>query len=153
MDANQILTSLGLTVGLPDLAFDGNGCARLLFDQRLAVDFEHDADAGSIHLYTVLGSSPAQGSGEALYRRLLEGNFFGIQTQGATLSMDAARGEIILSRSVELDTISSVDFERVIEKFLAAAGHWQEALAGGAHDDVAPDSHAQVPRVPFMMKA
>ncbi len=153
MDANQLLTSLGLTVGLPDLAFDGNGCARLLFDQRLAVDFEHDADTGSIHLYAVLGSSPAQGSGEALYRRLLEGNFFGVQTQGAVLSIDTARGEILLSRTVDVDAASSADFERVIEKFLAAAGHWQEALAGGAHDDVAPDSRAQEPRMPFMMKA
>ena len=154
MDAHQILTSLGLAVGLPDLKFDGKGCARLLFDQRLAVDFEHDADAGCIHLYTVLGASPAPGSGEAMFRHLLEGNFFGTQTQGASLAIDPSRNEIILSRTVEVEATSSEDFARVIEKFLAATSHWQEQLAGSAHDEAPPDSLAQAPRMPaFMMKA
>ena len=84
---------------------------------------------------------------------MLEGNFFGSQTQGASLSLDATRGEIILSRSVDVDAITSEDFARVIEKFLAATGYWQEELAGVAHDAAPADPEAQGPRMPFMMKA
>lgn len=156
MDANQLLTSLGLAVGLPDLKFDHNGCARLLFDQRIAVDLERDADAGCIHVYTVLGAAPPPGTGEALYRRLLEGNLFGSQTQGAALAVDAATHEILLSRSLDVEAASADDFARLVEKFLAATEHWKQELAGSGAGEAAhqPDRAAHVAHMPtYMMKA
>lgn len=156
MDADQLLTSLGLATGLPDLRFDGNGCARLLFDQRLALDLERDADAGCIHVYAVLCAAPPPGSGEALYRRMLEGNLFGSQTQGAALAVDAASHEIILCRSVEVEASSADSFSRLIEKFLAAIEHWQQELAGSGPAEAARDTGAaaHAAHMPtYMMKA
>ncbi|MES2975610.1 MAG: type III secretion system chaperone [Pseudomonadota bacterium] len=156
MDANQLLTSLGLAVGLPDLAFDGNGCARLLFDQRIAVNLEHDADAGCIHVYSVLGAVPPPGTGEALFRRLLEGNLFGSQTHGAALAVDGSSHEILLSRSLDVESASAEGFGRMVEKLLAASDHWTQELSGSAagHAVQAPDSTAQPAHMPaYMMKA
>lgn len=156
MDADQLLASLGLATGLPDLKFDNNGCARLLFDQRMAVDLERDADASCIHIYTVLCAAPPPGTGEALYRRLLEGNLFGSQTQGAALAVDATSHEIILCRSVDVESSSSDDFARLIEKFLAAVEHWQQELAGSGAGEAAhqPDRGGHAAHMPtFMMKA
>lgn len=156
MDADQLLASLGLATGLPDLKFDNNGCARLLFDQRIAVDLERDADAGCIHVYNVLCAAPPPGTGEALLRRLLEGNLFGSQTQGAALAVDAASHEVILCRSVDVESSSSDDFARLIEKFLAAVEHWQQELAGSGAGEASqqPDRTAQAAHMPtYMMKA
>lgn len=129
MDADQLLASLGLTMNLPDLRFDEHGCARLLFDQKLAVDLENDADNDCIHVYSVLGSAPHAGSGEATLRKLLEGNLFGAQTQGAALAIDAPNNEIVLCRSFDIASASTQAFESFMEKFLTAVEHWLEDLA------------------------
>lgn len=128
MDAHQLLSALGLAMGLTDLAFDDNGCARLVFDQKIAVDLEHDDDVGHIHIYNVLAPAPAPGDGETVYRKLLEGNLFGAQTQGAALAVDAAAHEIVLCRSVNVAGASTTSFAEDIEKFLAAVEHWQGEL-------------------------
>jgi hypothetical protein len=128
MDAHQLLSALGLTMGLPDLAFDANGCARLIFDQAIAVDLEHDDEADCIHIYHVLGTTPSVGDGENLYRRLLEGNLFGAQTQGAALSVDASAQEIVIGRMFDVAGASTTSFAEAMEKFLAAVEHWQSEL-------------------------
>ena len=90
MNARQHLQDIALTLGLPALDFDSNGCARMLFDGKVAVNFESDELSGQLHLYCDLGELPLRGR-EALYRALLEANLFGVQTQGATLAVDGSQ--------------------------------------------------------------
>ena len=47
MKPEQLLNDLGLTMGLPDLKFNEQGCARLVFDSKTSVNLESDADTGS----------------------------------------------------------------------------------------------------------
>ena len=43
----QLLNDLGLTMGLPDLSFNEQGCARLEFDSKTSVNLESDIDTAA----------------------------------------------------------------------------------------------------------
>jgi hypothetical protein len=144
MDAHQLLNHLGVAMGLPALAFDEQGCARLMFDGKLEVNLEHDSDTGLLQVYAVLGPVPARGR-EALYRSLLEANLFGGQTFGATLAIDGSQQEIVLCRSVAPEEISSPGFAALIEQFVAATESWQQRIGAGGGEAAAPAPGASAP--------
>ncbi|HZY20493.1 MAG TPA: type III secretion system chaperone [Ramlibacter sp.] len=123
MTADQLLIDLGQATGLPGLRLDAAGCARLVFDGHVAVNLEHDPDARAMHLYTTVGTLPAQGR-EALYVELLQANLFGAGTHGATLAVDPAHHEVVLCRTVGLDDASGPGVLAVVEGFVAAAEEW-----------------------------
>ena len=131
-EIDQLLYNLGHVAGLAQpLRFDEQGCARLMFDGHLAIDFERDQDAGLLQVYSVLGLLPAQGR-EALLLQLLQANLFGADTAGATLAIDsqtASGGDILLCRSVNVQGLAAPDFVRLVEQFVAAAEAWKERLA------------------------
>jgi hypothetical protein len=140
MDADQLLQSLGVALGLPDLCFDANGCARVAVDGAPAVNFERD-EGGGIHVYSVLGPLPREERG-ALYAQLLQGNLFGSTTAGATLAVDADYGEVILCRTFMAELSTAPAFAAAVEAFVGAAEDWQVRIArapsAGSHDGAAP---------------
>ena len=131
MTTDDLLTQLGLNLGLPRLAFDAQGCACLQIDGQLRVNLERDDEARAINLWSTLGPLPPEGR-EALYARLLAGNLFGHGTGGATLALDAEHAELVLCRTVPADGTSAADFTALLERFVAAAEDWQQRIAGGA---------------------
>lgn len=156
---DQLLRDLGQSAGLPQaLDFDDQGCARLMVDASLAIDFERDAEAGVIHVYSVLGTAPTQGA-EACYRELLEANLFGGETAGATLAIDPHLREIVLCRSVQAETTTAPAFVKLVEQFIAAAEGWKERVAaqassgGTAMGGAAPGHGEPVPGVGSFMRA
>ena len=132
MDADQLLQSLGVRLGLTDLRFDGNGCARLAIEGAPALDFERDV-AGAIQLYSVLAPLPPAGR-EALYARLLKGNLFGASTAGASLAIDDLHDEVLLCRTVLAELATPASFAAEVEVFVNAAEDWQGRLVNGAGD-------------------
>src|SRR4051812_15097993 len=58
MEPSSLLKEYGRSVGLPALAFDGHGCARLRFDSGAEVNLEVDPSGDWIHMYAVLGPVP-----------------------------------------------------------------------------------------------
>lgn len=142
MNARQHLKDIALTMGLPALDFDANGCARMLFDGKVAVNFESDELAGQLHLYSDLGELPLRGR-EAVYRALLEANLYGVQTQGATLAVDGSQDQVVLSRSVLVEELSLNSFSLVLEGFVGCAEYWQQFLANGAGGALSASGNAQ----------
>jgi hypothetical protein len=128
MDADQLLNGLGLAMGLPQLRFDERGCARLMFDGKLAINFEHDADSASIQVYSVIAPMPSEGR-DAIFAMLLQGNLFGSETAGAALALDLAHREIVLCRKLALENASAASFAQAVESFVDATEHWQQRVA------------------------
>jgi hypothetical protein len=139
MDGNQLLKSLGIAMGLPDLQFDKNGCTRMLFDGKTAVSIEHDPDAEALQIYSILGPIPSQEK-EAIFQQLLVGNLFCTQTLGATLAIDTAHHEIILCRNINTNNMSSDNFANIIEQFVATAEAWELKLNGPQQDSATAQS-------------
>ncbi len=143
---DQLLLDLGQSAGLAQpLRFDERGCARLVFDGQLAIDFERDADAGLLQVYSVLGPLPGQGR-EALLLQLLQANLFGADTAGAALAVDADTGEVVLCRSVAAEGLPAPAFVQLVEQFVAVAEDWKERLAAWRPAAGAPDgAHSATP--------
>jgi len=127
MDADQLLQSLGVALGLPDLRFNASGCARLAIDRAPALNFER-SETGAIQLYSVLGPLRPDGR-EALYAQLLAGNLFGTATAGNTLAVDELQGEVLLCRTVSTESIGAPAFATLVEAFVGAAEDWQGRLS------------------------
>lgn len=146
---DQLLLDLGQMAGLPQpLRFDEHGCARLVFDSHLAIDFERNDDVGIIQVYSVLGPVPTQGSREALYQQLLEANLFGADTGGCTLALDSAMGEVVLCRSVAAEGLAASSFVQWVEQFVAVAEDWKTRLAN--HQTPVPDTPSASPQASQM---
>lgn len=145
MDTDQLLASLGLTLGLPNLRFDANGCARLAIDGAPALNFERDAHGG-LHLYSVLGPIPPEGR-EALYAQLLQGNLFGTSTAGASLAIDNQHGEVVLCCNVHAAQASAPDFSAHVEAFVAAAEEWQGRISRAPADEAPTSGQLMTPRM------
>ena len=128
-----------MSVGLPSLAFDAHGCARLRFDSGADVNLEVDPSGDCIHLYSVLGPVPP-GPKEHLYQRLLEANAFGLDTSGASLSIDAARNEFLLCKRVDGEMPDASSFAETIQRFASVARNWSGSLVEADPGD-APDPH------------
>lgn len=144
---DQLLLDLGQTAGLTQpLRFDAQGCARLVFDTSLAIDFERDDDARVLQVYSVLGPLPAEGR-EALYRRLLEANLFGAATSGSTLAVDGNTQEVVLCRTVDVDEMGGPAFVQLVERFVATADDWKKLLlsGGGVNPSVPPMEPGLIP--------
>jgi len=131
MTPEQLLAQLGLAMNLPGLAFDANGCARLMVDGRIAVNFEVDEGAGGMQIYSTLAPLPAQEQGPMLLM-LLEGNLFGAQTLGATLAVDTLYNEIVLCRGIAVQDIDAAGFTAIVERFVTAVQDWTQKLSAGA---------------------
>lgn len=145
MDTDQLLASLGLTLGLPNLRFDDNGCARLAIDGAPALNFERDA-SGGLHLYSVLAPVPPEGR-EALYAQLLQGNLFGTSTAGASLAIDDIHGEVVLCSNVNAAQASASGFSAQVEAFVAAAEDWQGRISRAPAADAPHSGQLVEPRL------
>ena len=137
MDADQLLHALALSVGMPDLRFDDNGCACIAVDGGPAVNFEREAKGSAIHVYSVIGPLPPENR-EAVSRQLLDGNLFGTATAGASLAVDTLRDEVLLCRTFGSDVASGAAFVADVEGFVAAAEDWQERLKRPVEDEEGP---------------
>lgn len=137
--ARELLRALGRELNLPELCFDPNGCANLVFTGKSAIDLEIDVECDCIQAYGVIGPFPPSGS-EDLCRRLLEANLFGRQTGGATLAIDASQEELLLCRRIDLATATEASFKGILEDFAGMIQHWQGQLNDG---DPAGDHAAQ----------
>lgn len=147
MDYRQDLNDLFSALGLPALSFDGNGCARMLFEGDVVVNFERNDMAGLLHLYCDLGALPS-GEREALYLALLEANLFGVQTRGATLALDTKQDQVVLWRSVHIAALTLSSCSEILKSFVERAAHWRAFLGGSVHR-AEPVAASAAPASPF----
>ncbi len=139
----DLLAAYGQTAGLPELKFDHNGCARLLFESSTAIDLEVDEPSNCIQMYSVLGPVPA-GNREPLYRNLLEGNLFGTHTGGAALSIDPVQEEILLCGRADLNAMTADLLAESLQAFAGVASLWKQRFSAGdlAANDAGNDTAA-----------
>jgi len=143
MKSDQLLCELGLIIGLPDLKFNEEGCACLVFDGRTEVNIESDADTGALQIYADLCPLPAEGR-EALYLTLLEANMFGMKTLGSTLAVDSVQHVVVLCRTLSADSMGAQEFSSFIEDFVNSVELWREQLQSApVQPDEQPDQFMQ----------
>ena len=128
MKPEALPQDLAAALGLPNLAFDAEGRARLIYEGKVDIELALDAEAGELHLTTDLAEMPSA-DGEALYIGLLQANLRGQQTLGATLAVDEAAHMIVLNRTVMTSELAAGDLLDLVQRFCASAMYWTTTLA------------------------
>jgi len=132
MKIEAILLELGNQMGLPNLKLDNNKVCRLIFDKKFTVDIEASEDLKIVHLYSAICVIPPRDK-ENLYESLLEANLFGRGTGGSTFGVDLETGEILLSRTMEMEKVDYQDFVNVLESFVNHVEAWTDKIDKGEY--------------------
>ncbi len=131
MNATDLIAEFAQRSRLPSLSLSDEGTARIVIDETLEIDLEHDDVQRQLHLYTSLGQPPLE-EREAFYARALAANLFGRATGGATLALDALRGDVLLVRSVDIDTTDITALEAALQSLVDARERLSVELLGVA---------------------
>jgi hypothetical protein len=140
---NQLLQELGQRIGLDGLALDEDGHASLGLDEIfVSLDVQEEAD--QLLLSAPLGQPG--GDRAALYGRMLDANFLGTGTGGATLARSPGNGTIMLWQALPREELEISRFEQRLQSFVDVAEAWaagiREAADGadvGPPTDTAPE--------------
>ena len=106
---------------------DGQGFS-LLFDNEHEVEFEPDAEDGSVVFHAEVGDAAALGADEM--RTLLEASLLGANTDGAAFSIDPRFGKVVLWKRCH-EFSGAAALRRELEAFLGQMIHWKKRLADG----------------------
>ena len=121
MNADELIKELGRNLGIA-LELSPIGTCRASFDGDV-VEFEKTDDA--LWIYAELGSSMNR---EDANQSLLAANRLGLQTGGATISLDEERNQFVMHQELWGD-MPYMSFESRLVLFIKALRWWKEWLA------------------------
>ncbi|MBM3856424.1 MAG: type III secretion system chaperone [Verrucomicrobia bacterium] len=131
--AEEILESLGLFLGLDDLEFgeDDDTCG-LRLDEKMLVSLTLNQERETIVLHHLIGTLPVKNRAE-LVEQLLEANLFWSGANGATISMERETGFVIIARAFSLYTsdgklLTGEFLANAIADLASASNYWQDFL-------------------------
>lgn len=122
--AGELVKELGARLGI-SLALNENGLCSVNFDKD-TVDFE--LSGNDLFLIAELGFVQA-GADKEFYKQLLEANFLGTKTAGATISLDPDKEHTVMLHKKIVTPMEYTDFEKAVEFFVKAVRYWKEFIA------------------------
>lgn len=131
-DFKQLLAALAENTGLDHLELDENGGCVLEFDERVTLYLVDLPTEGALRLVSDLGIPDPEETTRAYYAALLEANWLGQGTNGATLSLEPDTGEVCLWRQVSKADLTPVKFLELVSQFVDAADGWMALIRGEA---------------------
>lgn len=128
MQIDAAIAQLGQKMGV-NLQLDDNRACRLVFGERLGVDFEAPTALPDHLIMTcVVGADVFPHSRETVLESLLQANLFGRETGGGVLALDDERGEVVLQRSLAMNQSNVQDLLIALELLLQSAEIWVDRL-------------------------
>lgn len=133
-----LLAALAEQTGLDQLEIDENGACALQFDDRITVYLVENQEEGSVRLVSDLGPPVEEVGQVALSHAMLEANWLGSGTHGATLSIEPGTSNVCLWRQAALATLNPVSFTELLGQFVDAAEGWMALI----NAELPPNSEA-----------
>ena len=144
MSPHNLVLELGQRLGIT-LALDSAGLARLMIDNSLPVDFEHDEVGDRLLVYATISTAPAAADRLALLTELLSANLFGADLGGCAPALDSVRDELLLwcafTEQTGIDSAMAA-----LENLVAQAEQWR---ARGARTDATAPQDLGAPSGPL----
>ena len=136
MSPQNLVLELGQRLGIT-LALDNAGLARLMIDNSLPIDFEHDEAGDRLLVYATICTAPSAAERVSLFTELLSANLFGVDLAGCAPALDSVRDELLLWCAFTEQT--SIDSAMAaLENLVAQAEQWRTRAA--RQDSSAPQS-------------
>ena len=145
--ADQLVATLGGTLGIDDLALDEAGYALLVFDGTIVVNMELDPVGERMLFYCFLTQLPEEPPA-SLLKEALAANLLWHGTQGATLALEEYGNGLTLCHAEALAPLDDNRLEDVLDVFVQTASDWQkkaDALLAEAEELPSPSPNGDGP--------
>lgn len=128
LQAQQLLSSFGASLGLPELSLDENGYCALVFDDvDVSIDFIEETQ--DLLVYSLLGIlDQAQRGDPSILLPLLHANYFGMGAAGGQIGIDKESGAVSLSRAYPLQLLDLPGLTNSLQAFVSTAEYWKAWL-------------------------
>jgi hypothetical protein len=127
--AETLLSQLGNSLGIPQLAFDTRNACLLMFDRVTTVNIVFEPNSAALLLMSYLGPTPNSGGLKAM----LAANYLWRATQGSTLALDPTAQSVALIARFESSQLEYERFRSALTVFVDAAEHWRQELVHHGH--------------------
>ncbi|MET4580342.1 type III secretion system chaperone [Ottowia thiooxydans] len=128
----SVLSSFGEKLGIQGLAFDQDGCCRLVFDGQKMFELRTSSAQGRMLLSSRVGRSGSPWP-DATGRLLLQANLWGAGAGGGWFSQDD-QGQIYLQHEVSLSEDSASQMLAKVEGMLSSLEVWERRLSEQTSD-------------------
>lgn len=130
MTVQELLRDLGNEMGLGCLQLNSERACRVLCDDCFDVTIEFSVANDVCYIHSFIGLAEDYDA-KILYPTLLDANVLGRGTGGASFGCDAESGDIILSRSFDLEDLTFPRFKIAFQEFLNYVEYWTDRLEKG----------------------
>lgn len=125
LQAQQLLSDFGASLGLPELSFDETGHCALVFDD-VGVNLDFIEETQDLLVYSLLGmADEAQRDDPAVLLPLLHANYFGMGAAGGQIGIDKASGAVTLSRAYPLRLLDLPELTSCLQAFVNTCEYWK----------------------------
>lgn len=123
----QLLSELGHSVGLPELAPDEDNYCCLGFDDKIVLHIQYNKENDVLMLFSQIGTIDEDKT-SAIYPRLLKANLFWQGTGGATIGVDDESREVLMSYQISMAFMDFHKFQELLEGFVNTVELWINTL-------------------------
>lgn len=123
----KLLSDLGHSVGLPDLAPDEDNYCCLGFDDKIITHIQFNAENEVLMLFAQLGTIDEDKT-TLIYPRILKANLFWQGTGGATIGVDDETREVLMCYQIPMAFMDFQKFQELLEGFINTAELWISTL-------------------------
>jgi hypothetical protein len=124
---NGWIAELGQEAGINDLKLNEHHVCAFRYGKDLEFIIELPPGSPIVYMYSPMVDVPQENK-EAFFDKLLKANFFCLETNGATFSIDERSNRIVLSYGQPIDQIDNLIFKNIVGNFLETAEQWKERL-------------------------
>lgn len=133
-----ILSELGDSMGMKDLAFDENGGCILQFDESMNVLLLYEGGDDVLYLFSFVGEL-AKDSEKKTMRLLLEANYRWEESGGGTLSLRKGENNIVLTHKLAVAALTKEILEQYLSDFVTALEKWMNFLKDPSSSPIKSD--------------
>lgn len=123
----KLITQLGKTINLPDLAPDQDDYCCLEFDKKIVVHLQYSVENDVLMLFSQLGIIDEDKTAD-LYSKILKANLFWQGTGGATIGVDDQTREALMAFQIALSLLDFNKFQELLEGFVNTSELWISTL-------------------------
>jgi hypothetical protein len=131
---NDLLSQLGTSLGLPNLAPDAQGYCCLQIG-GITLSIQYEATRQDLVIFSRLCQIDDSAAADA-YPLLLAANLLWLETQGATLALDPHDASVFLQIREKIEPLDFPSFLSMLKNFVEVGETWQKRLERFS-DDIA----------------
>jgi hypothetical protein len=123
-----LLQRIGQTVGIPDLALDGDGYCQLRIDGTLDIAIEFIED-GELAVFTARCGAIGERNRAAVLQQIADANFYWVGAGGGTLSTNSREGMVYLQFREPTAQMDLARLQDLLQALANNAERWGVRLA------------------------